>query len=181
MWSTSSRPCIRTLVAHPAVVFARRRPSVAALIHHRGVVHRNCSASTTSNSRTTSASSTTRRAGYKVLFFGSDHFSIPSLRALHENSALAAQRRPPDSPADNQPPQPPAVSELAVVTSFKGTDNAVRKYIKATGLPTHHWPLEQTDDGGGGGGVALCRQFDVGVVVSFGHLIPEPLIDAFPL
>lgn len=35
------------------------------------------------------------------------------------------------------------------------------------------WPLQDP--------VELCSGFDVGVVVSFGHLIPEPIINAFPL
>lgn len=98
---------------------------------------------------------------YKVLFFGSDHFSVPSL------AALLAQR------ADHSHP----IQEVSVVTSFAGTDNAVRKYLKtasaAADTPTHSWPLHDS--------VALCSRFDVGVVVSFGHLIPEPIIEAFPL
>lgn len=65
------------------------------------------------------------------------------------------------------------MSELAAVTSFKGTDNAVRKFIKTTDFPTHSWPLSDP--------VELCKRFDVGVVVSFGYLIPEEIIEAFPL
>lgn len=66
------------------------------------------------------------------------------------------------------------MAELAAVTTCKGTANAVRKYIKTTGIPEHSWPLC-------GDPAALCSRFDVGVVVSFGHLIPEPIIEAFPL
>lgn len=132
---------------------------------------------------------------YKVLFFGSDEFSVHSLKALHDcnsnkyihtanyNNIIplnSSKQQRTSSPSvllsssnfrsgDNNN----AIQELAVVTSFKGADNAVRKFTKTTDIPMFGWPLCDP--------VELCSRFDVGVVVSFGHLIPEPIINAFPL
>ncbi|KAH8295329.1 hypothetical protein KR018_009985 [Drosophila ironensis] len=84
----------------------------------------------------------------RVLFFGTDHFSLPSLQALHRNCS----------------------DRLGVVTSFKSPANCVRSYAEQQGLPLQRWPLDPVQ----------CSGYDVGVVVSFGHLIPAQIIHAFP-
>ncbi|CAG0897390.1 unnamed protein product, partial [Darwinula stevensoni] len=62
------------------------------------------------------------------------------------------------------------VSHLEVVTKEnKKKHLPVRDFAASEGLTVHPWPPD----------VAKGR-FDVGVVVSFGHLIPESLIDVFP-
>uniref|UniRef100_A0A182XJX3 Methionyl-tRNA formyltransferase, mitochondrial n=1 Tax=Anopheles quadriannulatus TaxID=34691 RepID=A0A182XJX3_ANOQN len=89
----------------------------------------------------------------KVLFFGTDHFSLPSLKSIHTN--LVNNGR---------------VERLEVVTSFKAAKNPVKQYSRAAGLPLHDWAACTP---------ATAGRFDLGVVVSFGHLIPETFIDCF--
>ncbi|XP_075145298.1 methionyl-tRNA formyltransferase, mitochondrial isoform X2 [Haematobia irritans] len=84
----------------------------------------------------------------KVLFFGTDSFSLPSLKVLHKNSG-----------------------NLGVVSSFKSPANCVRLYAEQQKLPLYKWPVS----------VEQCRTYDLGVVVSFGHLIPTNIINSFPL
>ncbi|XP_050071048.1 methionyl-tRNA formyltransferase, mitochondrial [Anopheles maculipalpis] len=89
----------------------------------------------------------------KVLFFGTDHFSLPSLKALHKNLI------------DNG-----RVERLEVVTSFKAAKNPVKRYSRTEGIPLHDWAYFSR---------RAASTFDLGVVVSFGHLIPETLINSF--
>ncbi|XP_067619426.1 methionyl-tRNA formyltransferase, mitochondrial isoform X2 [Eurosta solidaginis] len=86
----------------------------------------------------------------KLLFFGTDTFSLPSLQALHKNTGKGG---------------------LGVVTSFKNPANAVRGYAELHKLPLHRWPVLPE----------ACQEYDLGVVVSFGHMIPERVIRAFPM
>lgn len=89
---------------------------------------------------------------WNVLFFGTDHFAVESLKAL-SSTRLSAD---------------PLVQHLEVVT-LPG-DVPVKRFAQLNSLPVHMWPPEIT-----------CGQFDVGVIVSFGCLLPEKLIDKFPL
>ncbi|XP_017143894.1 methionyl-tRNA formyltransferase, mitochondrial isoform X1 [Drosophila miranda] len=84
----------------------------------------------------------------RILFFGTDNFSLPSLQALHKNCS----------------------HNLGVVTSFKSPANCVRTYAEREKLPLQRWPI--TED--------QCTDYDLGVVVSFGHMIPAQIINAFP-
>lgn len=61
------------------------------------------------------------------------------------------------------------ISSLGVVT---GNNTLVRKFCEAEKLPIHEWPIEVS---------SITNQYDLGVVVSFGHLIPKDVIEAFPL
>ncbi|XP_055586578.1 methionyl-tRNA formyltransferase, mitochondrial [Uranotaenia lowii] len=101
------------------------------------------------------ASSRAEKNQLRILFFGTDSFSLPSLKIINENRKSGL-----------------SVSDLEVVTSFKAKKNPLKEYTKQERLALHDWPLRRTD---------LSRYFDLGVVVSFGHLIPEPLISAFRL
>uniref|UniRef100_A0A182PSV1 Methionyl-tRNA formyltransferase, mitochondrial n=1 Tax=Anopheles epiroticus TaxID=199890 RepID=A0A182PSV1_9DIPT len=89
----------------------------------------------------------------KVLFFGTDHFSLPSLKSIHKN--LINNGR---------------VERLEVVTSFKAAKNPVKQYSRTAGIPMHDWVACTP---------GIARTFDLGVVVSFGHLIPETFINSF--
>ncbi|XP_053678188.1 methionyl-tRNA formyltransferase, mitochondrial [Anopheles nili] len=89
----------------------------------------------------------------KILFFGTDNFSLPSLKIIHKNLI------------DNG-----RVQTLEVVTSFKAAKNPVKQYSRSEGIPMHDWALFPKD---------INNTFDLGVVVSFGHLIPESLINSF--
>ncbi|KAH8243315.1 hypothetical protein KR032_006484 [Drosophila birchii] len=84
----------------------------------------------------------------KILFFGTDNFSLPSLQALHRNCS----------------------NRLGVVTSFKSPANCVRSYAEREKLPLQRWPID----------ASVCSNYDLGVVVSFGHLIPANIINGFP-
>uniref|UniRef100_A0A673KKU1 methionyl-tRNA formyltransferase n=1 Tax=Sinocyclocheilus rhinocerous TaxID=307959 RepID=A0A673KKU1_9TELE len=89
---------------------------------------------------------------WRVLFFGSDDFALESLKHLHDSRD--------DSKAG-------VIDSLEVVTLSR--DAPVRKYAEQHRLPLHHWP-----------DVDLSAQFDVGVVVSFGCLIKENIINKMP-
>uniref|UniRef100_A0A182K6H2 Methionyl-tRNA formyltransferase, mitochondrial n=1 Tax=Anopheles christyi TaxID=43041 RepID=A0A182K6H2_9DIPT len=89
----------------------------------------------------------------KVLFFGTDHFSLPSLKIIHKN--LINNGR---------------VERVEVVTSFKAAKNPVKQYSRTAGITMHDWTSCRP---------STARTFDLGVVVSFGHLIPETFINSF--
>lgn len=63
------------------------------------------------------------------------------------------------------------IDTLEVVSNTIGRTNAIMKYAKQEDLTLHGWPLPTPTEG----------SFHLGVVVSFGHLIPERLIKSFPL
>uniref|UniRef100_A0A6B2L8B3 methionyl-tRNA formyltransferase n=1 Tax=Arcella intermedia TaxID=1963864 RepID=A0A6B2L8B3_9EUKA len=101
----------------------------------------------------------TNSKGYKVLFFGSDNVSLPTLKALKEASKTDL------------------VSKLEVVTSKsqdtpKGTK--VFEWCQSSMVPVHFWPLSFPSEG------PNSFDFDIGVVVSFGYFIPKELIYKFP-
>lgn len=89
---------------------------------------------------------------WRIVFFGTDNFSLPHLQALNENRLGGVQK---------------VVSHLEVVTpSLKCP---VGRYSHNHGLQIHGWPCP-----------VMYGRFDVGVVVSFGHLIPHKVINMFP-
>lgn len=64
------------------------------------------------------------------------------------------------------------LDRLEAVTAYKGYhENAVINYSKNNNIKLHKWPLENNK----------IINFDVGLVVSFGHLIPSWIIQSFPL
>ncbi|KAF2884733.1 hypothetical protein ILUMI_21459 [Ignelater luminosus] len=91
---------------------------------------------------------------WKILFFGTDEFSLASLKALH------SEYRKGD-----------LLNKLEVVTSLKNKKNAVCKFASKEQLVVYNWPISSPE----------CHGFHVGLVVSFGHLIPKDIITAFPL
>uniref|UniRef100_A0A3B4AHN3 Methionyl-tRNA formyltransferase, mitochondrial n=1 Tax=Periophthalmus magnuspinnatus TaxID=409849 RepID=A0A3B4AHN3_9GOBI len=88
---------------------------------------------------------------WNVLFFGTDHFAVESLKVL------STSRKSDD----------PVVQTLEVV-ALSG-DVPVKRFAHQNSLPVHSWPPDISH-----------RQFDVGVVVSFGCLLPQKLISKFP-
>ena len=62
------------------------------------------------------------------------------------------------------------IRNLEVVTAYLGKSNSVLDYAKNNDIQTHTWPL-----------AIETKKFDLGVVVSFGHLIPTKIIESFPL
>lgn len=62
------------------------------------------------------------------------------------------------------------LKELAVVTGIKRPPNPVHVYSQKQGIEVNKWPTGNE-----------TGRFDIGVVVSFSHLIPERIINSFPL
>ncbi|XP_034039877.1 methionyl-tRNA formyltransferase, mitochondrial isoform X3 [Thalassophryne amazonica] len=91
------------------------------------------------------------RPSWKILFFGSDHFAVESLKTLMSSRRSAE-----------------GLVEALEVVSLPG-DVPVKRFAQENHLPVHTWPPEVTEG-----------QFDAGVVVSFGCLIPKRLIQQFP-
>ncbi|XP_062272523.1 methionyl-tRNA formyltransferase, mitochondrial [Scomber scombrus] len=88
---------------------------------------------------------------WRLLFFGSDQFAVESLKLLTSDRNSCGG----------------IVESLEVVSL--SADIPVRRFAQQNQLPLHSWPLG--DQHG---------QFDVGVVVSFGCLLQERLINKFP-
>ncbi|XP_077419409.1 methionyl-tRNA formyltransferase, mitochondrial isoform X2 [Vanacampus margaritifer] len=88
---------------------------------------------------------------WRILFFGSDHFAVKTLKVLVTERSRAGG----------------AVSSLEVATL--STDVPVVDFARRECLTLHRWPLGDVDG-----------RFDVGVVVSFGCLLHQSLIKKFP-
>ncbi|XP_071444641.1 methionyl-tRNA formyltransferase, mitochondrial [Hetaerina americana] len=94
------------------------------------------------------------KVGYplRVLFFGTDNFAVENLKILNHELKLGY-----------------ILNRLDVVTSNKHKNCAVSKYSHLNGLNTLDWPLQRCPN-----------EYDIGLVASFGHLIPERIINSFP-
>ncbi|ESO89718.1 hypothetical protein LOTGIDRAFT_164740 [Lottia gigantea] len=88
---------------------------------------------------------------WNILFFGSDKFALETLQLLNENRINNEHQ---------------LVKNIEVVATQR-TD--IRKYAVEKKLKVHDWPV-----------TVNAGQYDVGVLVSFGHLIPAALINSFP-
>ncbi|XP_035988980.1 methionyl-tRNA formyltransferase, mitochondrial isoform X1 [Fundulus heteroclitus] len=91
------------------------------------------------------------RPAWRLLFFGTDHFAVESLRLL----TFCRNRKE------------GVVEKLEVVT-LPG-DLPVKRFAQQNQLTLHNWPPHDVEG-----------QYDVGVVVSFGRLLHAGLIDKFP-
>ncbi|XP_026863122.2 methionyl-tRNA formyltransferase, mitochondrial [Electrophorus electricus] len=89
---------------------------------------------------------------WRVLFFGSDDFAVESLKQLY---------------ASREDRGDAVVDSLEVVTLSSNVP--VRKFADRHKLRAHDWP-----------NVDFSGCFDVGVVVSFGCLLQESIINKFP-
>lgn len=58
------------------------------------------------------------------------------------------------------------------MTTSKGNNKNVRHFAKEEKLDIYEWPITET---------SIVGKYDIGVVVSFGQLIPEKIIKCFPL
>lgn len=89
---------------------------------------------------------------YNVLFFGTDGYAVACLRKLHEESL--------------------SVNSLEIVSLPKigKSKSAVDLYAYRNNLPLHNW-----------GKLPGLKAYDLGVVVSFGRMIPKKVIESFPL
>lgn len=89
---------------------------------------------------------------WSVLFFGTDDFSVESLKSLHKEY------------------ESKALCRLEVVTIQNKQKNIVERYAMENGITTNPWPITYN-----------ITNYHIGIVVSFGHLIPEDIIKSFPL
>lgn len=64
------------------------------------------------------------------------------------------------------------ISKLDVVTTSQSKSNNVRSFALDEKLDVYDWPVTTAQ---------LNGKYDIGVVVSFGRLIPEEIIKCFPL
>eukprot|EP01126_Amoeba_proteus_P058669 TRINITY_DN7597_c0_g1_i2.p1 TRINITY_DN7597_c0_g1~~TRINITY_DN7597_c0_g1_i2.p1 ORF type:complete len:530 (-),score=102.68 TRINITY_DN7597_c0_g1_i2:445-2034(-) len=100
---------------------------------------------------------------WRVLFFGTDAVSLETLRALHvAPSSLVSRLEAVTKPYTEY------------LLSEKRTSVKVALYCLEHNIPLHLWPEE------GEGTFQVPEGFDIGIVVSFGSLIPEAVIETFP-
>uniref|UniRef100_A0A1Y1KCF6 Formyl transferase N-terminal domain-containing protein n=2 Tax=Photinus pyralis TaxID=7054 RepID=A0A1Y1KCF6_PHOPY len=91
---------------------------------------------------------------WKVIFYGTDEFSVESLKVLCKEYRHGS-----------------LLSNLEVVTSPKAKKNPIEVYSQQEKLLVHKYPVDEIK----------CGNFDIGIVVSFGHLIPANIIKSFNL
>lgn len=99
-----------------------------------------------------------------VLFYGSDDFSLESLRLLKGKLKLAEEDRSNVIKQGNN--SKVAIKRLEVVTT--SANNQIYNYCKKTRIPCHFFE----------GFSVPANEFDLGVVSSFGRLIPRQAIEA---
>lgn len=91
---------------------------------------------------------------WNVMFFGTDDFALKSLQMLHLEQLRGG-----------------LIKRLDVVSvHLKKSQTAVRHYCQKEGLQVTDWPVTVPQG-----------LYDVGIVASFGHLIPASVINAFPM
>jgi len=98
------------------------------------------------------------RKKLKIMFFGTDDFATSSLKLLYEESLAV------DGCVD---------SVSVTVLPMQKLTPSVTKFAKEHNLPLYHWPLDPSS--------VITQKFHLGVVASFGKLLPKNLISAFPL
>ena len=91
----------------------------------------------------------------KILFFGTNLFSLHTLKALE------AERRRNGS----------CIKRLESCNiANKNTKSIVSEHCHKHKINLHTWPPD----------LKLCQEFDLGIVSSFGRMIPARIINAFP-
>ena len=108
----------------------------------------------------------------RILFFGSDKFSVVILSELYKHLT--------------RPPSPPVlpIKLLEVVTPSgrppagvrsPSSSNPVLDYLDKHDIKCHFWDQEETRKL-----ILSHKNFDIGVVAAFGYFIPSKIIDSFP-
>lgn len=109
----------------------------------------------------------------RVLFYGSDNFSLSTLQVLYEERWLWENYLYPlvlTDPCLIFRKLDRGLSKLSVVTGIKRPPNVVHAYSQKENIPFFGWPTGNESG-----------EYDIGVVVSFSHLIPQRIIESFPL
>ncbi|XP_078097228.1 methionyl-tRNA formyltransferase, mitochondrial isoform X2 [Mustelus asterias] len=94
---------------------------------------------------------------WRILFFGTDSFAQRALEKLQLSRSFETGKK--------------LIEQLEVVTlpATKSGELPVRKYARMNQIPVHDWPRLGPD------------HFDVGIIVSFGSLLSDSVIQQFPL
>ncbi|XP_047022561.1 methionyl-tRNA formyltransferase, mitochondrial [Helicoverpa zea] len=92
---------------------------------------------------------------YKLLFFGSDGIALSSLRKIN----------------DLRKKENHLIDRLDLVTTSSKHKTEIIKYAESENINTIPWPLHSLRAG----------EYDLGLIVAFGHLIKEDLLNKFPL
>ncbi|TPX40692.1 methionyl-tRNA formyltransferase [Synchytrium endobioticum] len=111
-------------------------------------------------------STSAHKPPYSVLFFGTDDFSVITLKRLLERRDVVRHLEvvcPPDTPTKKVPKCP--VSQLA--------NSAALKLHHPPAKTLSGWKVPQAANTG--------HPFDIGVVVSFGYFLTKPVLASFPL
>ncbi|KAI8790458.1 methionyl-tRNA formyltransferase, mitochondrial [Biomphalaria glabrata] len=93
---------------------------------------------------------------WRILFFGTDEFSLKILESLNENRLSHSKHK--------------VVDCLHIVHPNVKNPSPVLRYAALSDLSGFEWPTNNIQ----------TNAYDVGVLASFGHLIPKKVIDAFP-
>ncbi|CAG4993334.1 unnamed protein product [Parnassius apollo] len=92
---------------------------------------------------------------YDVLFFGSDNIALDSLKKVNEFRIKEK-----------------LIGRLDLVTANTSKNKyAIEKYANSESLNTLAWPLQNLVSG----------EYDIGLIVAFGHLIKNNILEKFPL
>uniref|UniRef100_A0A1B6JEY0 methionyl-tRNA formyltransferase n=2 Tax=Homalodisca liturata TaxID=320908 RepID=A0A1B6JEY0_9HEMI len=89
---------------------------------------------------------------WRIIFFGTDEFALKSVQPLCAKLRTGT-----------------LMSDLAIVSR---PGSVVRAFAEDEKLPVIEWPFNHS---------VIENKFDLGIVVSFGHLIPKEIISAIPL
>ena len=142
-----------SLPRHGAV--APRFPSVGQQLQSRARSQKNVLHHSISSSAA-GAEEDTKVKKLKIMFFGTDQFAVESLQKLHQELRSSSG----------------CISRLEVTClQMKSLKPAVSKFAEENNLNVHLWPPD-TD--------LIRKHFDLGVVASFGKLIPGRVIESFP-
>ncbi|XP_072020893.1 methionyl-tRNA formyltransferase, mitochondrial-like isoform X2 [Amphiura filiformis] len=103
-----------------------------------------------------------KQPSWKVLFFGTDYFSLTCLQSLYKNRCSNGLIQQLDV----------VVPQSKYIKKRRKKDDRiispVLQYAQQNGLKVYYWPMKEEVKG-----------YDLGVVASFGHLIPGKIINSF--
>ena len=107
-----------------------------------------------------------------ILFFGTDNFSLQTLKLLNKYASHNKSVDGGSKTVGNETNRL-RIGRVAVCTSqMKHLVQPVKLYAEQNNIEVYPWPLDST--------IVKNEGFDIGVVSSFGHMIPKKIINAFP-
>eukprot|EP00794_Sanderia_malayensis_P015036 gene15036-16589_t len=111
---------------------------------------------------------TRRKSSLKILYFGSDAFSFGPLRHLVQRTKQENQ----EVKSNIEAIEIVTSESLIPITSKKKIKpSEFIEFAKSNNLQLHRWYKDSISE--------LAKDFDIGIVASFGHLIPKKVIQNF--